>query len=393
MPADAPFGVSAISTDERAHPPLMHRVRRHLTGETLDDAVTTVNPCFAGKAELKKAVDEYLAQDCPKNPNCTAGGLYGWPMNSWCVSKVTDMSYLFFKMRTLDENITSWDVSSVTNMERMFYKAIKFNGDVSQWNVSSVTNMARMFSETAFNGDLSRWNVAGVTDMSFMFYGAFVFEGGNLSRWNVSAVTTMQAMFSVAKAFNGDISAWNVSGVTDMTGMFFVTESFNVDISRWDVPNVARMTNMFLRSEAFNDDISGWNISKLTRAGAMFNLATSFNQNLCSWADKFPYGRDSTDIFQASNCTSTSDPVRDRGGPFCASDCPTSSPTTASPTRVRQQGGNDEDYNAVRSLVPSPRFQVLVLGGLCCTYIILSRIWINRQLENSHDRMHLSRRV
>ena len=33
-----------------------------------------LNQCFANKAELKQAIDEYAAKDCANVPNCTLGG-------------------------------------------------------------------------------------------------------------------------------------------------------------------------------------------------------------------------------------------------------------------------------------------------------------------------------
>ena len=74
---------------------------------------------FCEQAELKQAIDEYAAKDCANVPNCALGGVYGWPMNSWCVSNVTDVSYLFYN-NWINENISSWDVSNVTDMSHMF---------------------------------------------------------------------------------------------------------------------------------------------------------------------------------------------------------------------------------------------------------------------------------
>jgi hypothetical protein len=52
----------------------------------------------------------------------------------------------------------------------------------------------------------------------------------------------------------------------------------------------------------------------------MFEMASSFNQNLCKWADKFPYGSAGY-VFYKTKCEYKSEPVRENGGPFCASDC------------------------------------------------------------------------
>jgi surface protein len=42
-------------------------------------------------------------------------------------------------------DINSWDVSGVTDMSYLFYKAASFNGDVSSWDVSSVADMSYPF--------------------------------------------------------------------------------------------------------------------------------------------------------------------------------------------------------------------------------------------------------
>ena len=51
-------------------------------------------------------------------------------MNTWDVSKVTDMSGLFWGHENFDENISNWDVSNVTNMNSMFIGC--FNKDLER---------------------------------------------------------------------------------------------------------------------------------------------------------------------------------------------------------------------------------------------------------------------
>ena len=87
---------------------------------------------------LYHAVRDYVSQDCANNKNCAVGQTYGWPMNSWCVGKVTDMSELFYfyEMDTFNEDISGWNTSSVTTMLGMFAGATSFNGDLSSWKIS-----------------------------------------------------------------------------------------------------------------------------------------------------------------------------------------------------------------------------------------------------------------
>jgi surface protein len=311
--------------------------------------------CFATRDELKPAVDQYVQFRCNNDvfyltssfDDCrNITSKYGWPMNSWCVGNVTDMSDLFREMRTFNDDISWWDVSQVQNMSDMFNGASSFNRDVSLWNVSQVQDMRSMFDDarsfngdlslwdvsqvqnmsdmfrgaTSFNGDLSLWNVSQVQDMRSMFYDARSFNG-DVSLWDVSQVQNMSYMFQYASSFNGDVSSWNVSLVQDMSWMFSSASSFNGDLSLWDVGQVQDMSYMFYYASSFNGDISLWNVSQVQDMSWMFYGAWSFNQDLCAWADKnFPYAKAST-IFAWSGCTYQSPPQIEQGGPFCASTC------------------------------------------------------------------------
>ena len=134
--------------------------------------------------ESKKELRELIKQRIDEQgPNCD--------LNDIDVSRVTDMSYLFFES--------------------------SFNGDISRWDVSNVTNMSWMFSESVFDGDISQWDTSNVESMWYMFFGS-VFNG-DLSKWNVSKVKDMYGMFAHS-VFNGDISKWDVSKVEDMNEMF-----------------------------------------------------------------------------------------------------------------------------------------------------------------------------
>jgi len=157
---------------------------------------------------LYNSVRSYVDQDCANNKECEIGQKYGWPMNSWCVGNVKDMSYMFSDMDTFNEDISDWNTSSVTDMSYMFAGASLFNGDVSNFDTSSVTTMSLMFQDaTAFNGDVSNFNT--------------------------SSVTTMDSMFEGASSFNQDVSHFDTSSVTDMYQMFYRASSFNKDLCSW----------------------------------------------------------------------------------------------------------------------------------------------------------------
>lgn len=165
------------------------------------------------------------------------------PINTWEVSQIRNMSYLFSGLQNFNEDISNWDVSNVTTMKDMFYNVRDFNQDISNWDVSSVRNMAGMFNNAiSFNCNISNWDVSSVEDMSDMFY--------------------------EANAFNQDISNWNVSNVEDMESMFGNATSFNQNISRWDVSNVTNMDYMFDDAVNFEQSLESWNVPKLITFGA-----------------------------------------------------------------------------------------------------------------------------
>ena len=121
-----------------------------------------------------------------------------------CVSKITNMRFIFNSAASFNSDISSWDVSNVTNMEGMFRSAFSFNQDIGSWSVSNVTSMYAMFGEAAnFNQDIGSWDV--------------------------SNVTYMQSMFIRASSFNQNISSWNVSNVTQCT-------NFSLFTTAWTLP-------------------------------------------------------------------------------------------------------------------------------------------------------------
>ena len=226
--------------------------------------------------ELQTAVDLWISN------NDSALSIYG-DINSWDVSLIWDMSYLFKDATNFNDDISNWDVSSVTNMSDMFSGAFAFNGNLSNWDVSNVMDMSYMFRQAdAFNGDISSWDVSSVANMSYAFYDTDAFNG-DISSWDVSSVTNMRYMFYFASSFNQDISSWDVSSVTDMSSMFYTAYIFNQDLSSWDVSSVIDMNSMFFGASIFNQNISSWDVSSVTDMNSMFFEASSFNQDLSSW--------------------------------------------------------------------------------------------------------------
>ena len=131
-------------------------------------------------------------------------------------------------------HISDWDVSRVTDMSWLFYVEYgvnKFDEDLSRWQTCNVTNMSRMFcGASSFTSDLSKWQTGNVKNMSRMFCGASSFTS-DLSKWQTGNVTDMHEMFYEASSFTSDLSQWQTGNVTNMSEMFYDASSFNISTS------------------------------------------------------------------------------------------------------------------------------------------------------------------
>jgi surface protein len=205
-------------------------------------------------------------------PSGQGSGTYG-AMNTWDVSLISDMSFLFNGKQDFNEDISNWDTSSVTDMSEMFYGSV-FNQDIGHWDTSNVTNMNYMFLESVFNQDIGGWVTSKVTNMRYMFAGS-VFNQ-DIGGWDTSNVTNMSYMFYESD-FNQDISGWDTSSVTDMTNMFAVSV-FNQDIGDWDTSSVTDMSYMFYGS-VFNQDLTGWCVTNISSEPASFSTDSGLEEN------------------------------------------------------------------------------------------------------------------
>ncbi|KAG7358160.1 fibronectin domain containing protein [Nitzschia inconspicua] len=214
---------------------------------------------------------------------------YGFPIDSWNVSKVIDMSQLFSGQTYFNEYIGSWDTSNVRTMQGMFENATYFNQDIGKWDVSNVFTMSGMFSGAEqFNQYIGGWDVSMVVYMAGMFEGATRFNQ-DIGNWDVSNAEFMDDMFKGAKEFNQDIGRWDVTNVRYMEGMFYGAEKFNQYIGGWNVSYVRDMSGMFRNALTFNQDIGRWDVSSLREMSEMFEGAEEFNQDIGNW-NIFNYG-------------------------------------------------------------------------------------------------------
>jgi len=203
-------------------------------------------------------------------------------IGNWDVSTITNMEGMFLGADSFNQALNEWDVSNVTNMSFLFFSADNFNQALDQWDVSNVTTMQSMFLGTAFDQPIENWEVSNVTSMEAMFAANDAFNQP-LEMWNVTSVTNMTGMFRDAEVFNQPLNEWDVGSVTDMREMFANAGAFNQNLNNWNVENVTDMKRMFVSTVAFDGDISTWNVSKVTDMEEMFRDAIAFNKPLNAW--------------------------------------------------------------------------------------------------------------
>jgi surface protein len=213
------FALSFLDVKSLLQKEMVSKTWRKLSKLTIRNKCCGRSKAFQSKQELKDAITKYCRYEAASMEEIA--GTYGYPMDNWDVSEMTDMSYLFEDMDSFNEYIGSWDVSNVTNMRKMFHKATAFNQAIGNWDTSNATDMSYMFlAATAFNQKIGSWVTSNVTDIGFMFFGARAFNQ-EIDSWDTSNVKCITGMFIGPTAFNQSIGSWHTSNVTDMSCMFY----------------------------------------------------------------------------------------------------------------------------------------------------------------------------
>ena len=180
------------------------------------------------KAELQSAVNGWIDGTITTDSSVPPGqgsGTYG-AMNTWDVSLITDMSYLFEQKQNFNEDISNWNVSSVTTMYAMFALAFDFNQPLNDWNTSSVTNMGYMFYyATEFNQDISNWCVTTIASEPDDFSTDSPLSESNKPVWGTCPSITAipdanfeQALidYNLDSEIDGQVLTANINGITSI---------------------------------------------------------------------------------------------------------------------------------------------------------------------------------
>lgn len=231
---------------------------------------------------------------------------FNQPIGNWQINtgSAVSMNYMFYNplnigistfnqeisqsLQNISGSYTAWDVSKVSNMTNMFYNAYSFNKDIGNWNTKNVENFQEMFElAISFNQDISKWNTISATNMTQMFYQCPNFTNNGIP-------LTSSQVTQHGETYN----SWDTRNVNTMDLMFGNNYSFNIDISNWDTSNVTTFHQMFYGGAghmAFNQDIStkevtvgsrtynAWNVSKGTNFRYMFYQCNAFNQPIGNW--------------------------------------------------------------------------------------------------------------
>ena len=164
------------------------------------------------------------------------------------VSKVTDISYMFFRSNFSSIDLSSWDTKRLKYVDSLFSGAIKpKNIDLSSWDVRSLLRTNKMFASAGTEHiNLSGWNSNQLTDTSEMFLDTYALQTLNLDGFNTSNVTNMSGMFATSVVPNLNLSSFDTSKVTNMSSMFRGMQHLNtLNVSNFNTSSVTDFGQMF----------------------------------------------------------------------------------------------------------------------------------------------------
>ena len=193
-------------------------------------------------------------------------------LENFDTSKVRDMASMFSTSDVEKLDLSSFDTSSVTTMTGMFYvcMASEIKG-LENFDTTNVVSMGSMFaSSRATKLDLSSFNTGNVTNMSVMFMNSYATEIKGLENFNTTKVDTMSRMFEQTRVSKFDLSSFNTQNVVTMNGMFRYAGALGIDISNFNTAKVRDMGNMFAGTEATTINLGNMDTRNVTSMYSMF---------------------------------------------------------------------------------------------------------------------------
>lgn len=158
------------------------------------------------KAKVKDVL--YLFSHCNNIEKITG-------LETWDVSGLDDMSYMFYDCTKLEKlDLSNWDVSKVRYAGCMFKGCINLKElNISTWDTSNFRNLYEMFYDckSLTKLDISNWNIDKVRDVLNMFYGCSNLRELNLEKWNFNHWTLhIRTMFKGCDSLIKKPSWWRL---------------------------------------------------------------------------------------------------------------------------------------------------------------------------------------
>jgi surface protein len=141
-----------------------------------------------------------------------------------------ESSYFFNCTNLILSNVEDFlDLTGTYDLSNMFNSCSSLTTIpyINTWDVSSVTNMSFMFANTNFNDNINGWTVSNVTNMEYMFIGNNSFDQP-LSNWNISSVISFSGFMGSKNSFT--FSPENLTSIYSNWPFNGIPQS-NIDIS------------------------------------------------------------------------------------------------------------------------------------------------------------------
>lgn len=172
-------------------------------------------------------------------------------VSNWNTSNITELNFVFTcceSLRKID-GLETWDVSKVTDMDSVFGNIPVKALNLSTWNTRNVTNMCKMFCDCTSLSELilpENFVTNKVTIINNMFQNCESLTNIDVSKWDVSNVTNFNFVFGGIGLKEIDLSSWNTGKATSMMSLFNGCHNLEkINMSNWDCSKVTSMNFAF----------------------------------------------------------------------------------------------------------------------------------------------------